>query len=131
MNDATHDEELQEVKDEINSKPWKKISSCSIAFDLDGTLALYDTYRGDLHIGDPIPQMVRLLKIFLNEGFTVKILTARAYKASPEAIKAVEDWCLKHIGQVLEVTCMKDPTMLKIFDDRAVQVIKNVGLKRR
>lgn len=32
------------------------------AVDLDGTLAHYDGWRGEDHIGDPIPPMVERIK---------------------------------------------------------------------
>lgn len=46
-------------------------------FDLDGTLAKYDKWRGIDHIGDPIAPMVKLIKKMHEEGKVVKILTAR------------------------------------------------------
>jgi hypothetical protein len=33
----------------------------------------------------------------------------------------------KHIGQKLEVTCVKDFKMKLLYDDRAIQVKKNTG----
>lgn len=46
-------------------------------FDLDGTLAVYDHWRGIDHIGQPIKPMVDLVKRMHEEGKIVKILTAR------------------------------------------------------
>lgn len=46
-------------------------------FDLDGTLAKYDGWKGIDHIGEPIKPMVDLIKQMQAEGKTVKILTAR------------------------------------------------------
>lgn len=46
-------------------------------FDLDGTLAKYDKWRGLDHIGDPVKPMVELIKEMHAEGKKVKILTAR------------------------------------------------------
>lgn len=46
-------------------------------FDLDGTLAFYDSWRGIDHIGEPIAPMVDLIKEMHKEGKIVKILTAR------------------------------------------------------
>lgn len=48
-----------------------------IGFDLDGTLAKYDGWKGLDHIGEPIEAIVRLAKKFHAEGKRVKILTAR------------------------------------------------------
>lgn len=46
-------------------------------FDLDGTLAVYDKWRGIDHIGEPVKPMVALIKKMHAEGKIVKILTAR------------------------------------------------------
>lgn len=46
-------------------------------FDLDGTLAVYDGWRGISHIGDPIPNIVYLMKELHRVGEVVKIVTAR------------------------------------------------------
>lgn len=103
-----------------------------IGVDLDGTLAFYDKWRGESYIGDPIPEMVDRVKKWLAEGRDVRILTARASDGKwkqPDhpAIVAIEKWCLKHIGQILPITCEKDPMMIEIWDDKAVQVVENTG----
>ena len=46
-------------------------------FDLDGTLAVYDHWRGIDHIGAPVAKTVRLMKRMHEDGLRVKILTAR------------------------------------------------------
>ena len=46
-------------------------------FDLDGTLAKYDGWKGIDHIGEPVRPMVELIKRMQAEGKTVKIVTAR------------------------------------------------------
>ena len=51
-------------------------------FDLDGTLAKYDGWKGIDHIGEPVKPMVDLIKRMHAEGRIVKILTARV---SPRA----------------------------------------------
>lgn len=48
-----------------------------IGFDLDGTLAKYDGWRGIDHIGEPVKPMVDLIKRMHDEGKVVKIVTAR------------------------------------------------------
>lgn len=54
-------------------------------FDLDGTLAKYDEWKGIGHIGEPIAPMVELMKKMHDEGKVVKIMTARvAPKEKPE-----------------------------------------------
>lgn len=109
-----------------------------IGVDLDSTLAHYDGWKGPTHIGAPIPLMVERVKAWLTEGITVKVFTARVgpvdlskvgadYPAI--ALKAIEDWCLEHIGVVLPVTHMKDFSMWQLWDDRAVQVEPNTGVQ--
>jgi hypothetical protein len=34
---------------------------------------------------------------------------------------------LKHIGQILPITNIKDPELVEIWDDRAIGVNQNVG----
>lgn len=46
-------------------------------FDLDGTLAKYDGWKGIDHIGEPVKPMVDLIKRMHDEGKVVKIMTAR------------------------------------------------------
>ena len=96
-----------------------------IGVDLDGTLAEYDYWRGEQHIGRPIPVMVERVREWLSEKQEVRIFTARAYNCDVEPIKK---WCLTHIGRVLPITCVKDPEMIELWDDRAVQVIRNKGI---
>lgn len=54
-------------------------------FDLDGTLAKYDGWKGIDHIGEPVEMMVARIKKMHDEGKVVKILTARvAPRLNPE-----------------------------------------------
>ena len=46
-------------------------------FDLDGTLAKYDGWKGIDNIGDPVKPMVDLMKKMRDAGIRVKIVTAR------------------------------------------------------
>lgn len=108
-----------------------------IGVDLDGTLAVYDKFLGLHVIGHPIPLMVDRVKAWLKEGREVRIMTARVsqsiYRPRTEDVFrtqiAIEDWCELHIGQRLKVTCIKDFEMTELWDDRAVQVIPNTGLR--
>lgn len=104
-----------------------------IGVDLDGTLAQYTTFQGAHHIGDPVPAMLDRVKAWVTAGREVRIMTARAYddgRENIEIVKAfIDNWSLKHIGQKLPITCTKDKDMLELWDDRAVQVIKNTGLR--
>ncbi len=98
-------------------------------FDLDGTLAYYDYWRGVDHIGEPIMPMIVRLKQYLNDGYQCKIFTARVAGENPDHVRAVINaWLMSHIGQTLEITNIKDMKMIGLFDDRAIRVITNTGL---
>ena len=114
-----------------------------IGVDLDGTLAYYDHWRGVDHIGEPIPLMAARVKRWLAEGKDVRIFTARVdggavaigmgepagelYQDVPMVASYIQQWCVKHFGQALPITCRKDFGMIELWDDRAVQVIPNTG----
>lgn len=113
----------------MSSKGW-------IAVDLDGTLAHYVSGQGVKYVGAPIEPMVARVKKWLAEGKTVKIFTARACGLlgeddRREQVEMIEAWCEKHIGQKLEVTSLKDFSMVELWDDRAVAVEKNTGRAKR
>lgn len=97
-----------------------------IGVDLDGTLAFYDYWRGGTHIGSPIPKMLERVKRWLAEGRRVKIFTARA--VYPEQIVPITAWLVEVCKlPPLEITNVKDLEMDELWDDRAVQVEKNMG----
>lgn len=96
-----------------------------IGVDLDGTLAFYESWQGIEHIGEPVPLMLAHVKNWLRQGIEVRIFTARA--TQQEAIPYIHEWCIKHIGQPLKVTNVKDYAMIELWDDRAVGVIHNTG----
>lgn len=105
-----------------------------IGVDLDGTLAHYDGWKGATHIGEPIPAMVARVKRWLADGLEVRIFTARIAilpnKPASDALdarEAIYTWCMKHVGAILPITCIKDFAMTELWDDRAVQVIPNTG----
>ena len=114
------------------------MSSCTgwIGVDLDGTLAYYDGWKGSHHIGEPLAPMVERVRGWLAAGKTVKIFTARMHGHGMPLIGGgladvrtpIEEWCREHIGQVLEVTNVKDFGMIELWDDRAVQVEANTGI---
>lgn len=127
-------------------------------FDLDGTLAKYDGWKGIDHIGEPVKPMIELIKRMHDEGKIVKIMTARvAPKVRPEikpnpylenhwviespddmpwAVHAeawtprefIQDWCYKSLGFVPDIVYQKDHLMLELYDDRVKQVVPNEGL---
>lgn len=114
-----------------------------IAVDLDGTLAEYHGWKGVDHVGDPVPAMLERVKRWIAEGHDIRIFTARVdggevaikmgeeggkqYRNVAQVRSIIEAWCLKHIGQVLPVTNVKDFGMMEVWDDRAVQVVPNTG----
>ncbi|HXI72564.1 MAG TPA: hypothetical protein VNN22_19655 [Verrucomicrobiae bacterium] len=104
------------------ANPW-------IGVDLDGTLAI-DTGNnrdgtGFGAIGSPIKPMLIRLKKWISEGKTVKIFTARA--SSPKQVVMIRKWLLVRGLPDLEVTNVKDPQMVELWDDRCVQVMTNLG----
>jgi hypothetical protein len=117
-----------------------------IAVDLDGTLAYIDPHGVyDGSIGPPVPKMVDRVRMWLKLGYDVRIMTARVnpknfQHTEPDVKLAVPldvgsqtmeiyNWCREHIGKVLPVTHEKDYQMIELWDDRAVGVIRNTGLR--
>lgn len=106
-----------------------------IGVDFDGTLAVYDGWKGPGELGEPVPEMVERVRRWLAEGRDVRVFTARVYTdGSPArsveatfARHAIADWCNKHLGKVLPITCTKDYGMIELYDDRAVSVEANTG----
>lgn len=100
-----------------------------VAFDLDGTMAQYDGWKGEDHIGAPVEAMIKRVKQYLERGTKVVIFTARAADKEPDhpAIKLIEEWSVNAVGQVLPITNEKTPDIVRIYDDRARQVIENKG----
>ena len=106
-----------------------------IGVDLDGTLAEYNGWQGEMHIGPPVPLMLERVKAWIAAGKQVRIFTARVSTAegnratsTVQSIKGViQEWCEQHVGQVLPITCEKDFAMIELWDDRCVQVVPNTG----
>jgi len=63
-----------------------------IGVDLDQTLAFYDEWRGVDHIGEPIPNMLEMVKGLLESGETVKIFTARATMGDQAILRLFSSW---------------------------------------
>lgn len=103
-----------------------------IGVDLDGTLAHYDGWQGETHIGAPIPAMVERVRRWRNEGREVRIFTARVHhnydgRDVDKIRRIIEQWCADHLGFVPEITNEKDWGMIELWDDRAVSVEANTG----
>jgi hypothetical protein len=107
-----------------------------IAIDLDGTLAHYDGWKGPGIIGDPIPEMVEKVKLFMANGFAFWVFTARIAPDSTIEIKgdafqehvAILEWLRKHEIPITDVTCIKHKFFCEFWDDRAKHVVPNTGL---
>lgn len=99
-----------------------------IGVDLDGTLAKYEGWNNG-QIGEPVQAMVERVKQWIASGVEVRIFTARVgfgagYSAdsgrsdddqfAEEQRRLINVWCLKHIGQPLKVTAVKDFAMIEL-----------------
>lgn len=103
-----------------------------IGVDLDGTLAIYDEWRGPDHIGEPVPLMVQRVRGWLIAGYAVKIFTARVSSGNPERVKsmdAIRKWTRKVFGAELPMTAEKDYGMIELWDDRCRRVEPNTGVE--
>lgn len=123
---------LLENNDKVITEPKEKEEPW-YGFDLDGTLAASEPgeFAGTVNIGTPIKKMIDVVKEYLSQGKKCKIMTARAHAAerdnNKEILIAIEKWCKEHIGQVLEITCVKNSSMKELWDDRAIAVCRNSG----
>lgn len=111
-----------------------------IGVDFDGTLAHYSGWNNG-ELGDPIDSMLERVRAWLSNGQEVRIMTARVAETglrnqvggfddstfAADQRGKIEQWCLKHIGQIIPVTAMKDFGMIELWDDRCVRVIPNTG----
>jgi hypothetical protein len=111
--------------------------------DLDGTLAYFDEYVSEVHIGDPVPPMAQRVRELLAAGKDVRIFTARVdggevaiAMGNPEGHKyrdvgrirrIIQDYTEKHFGKRLPVTNRKDYGMIELWDDRARHIVTNTG----
>ena len=107
------------AENKTDERPW-------IGVDLDGTLAFCEEWKGFNKIGKPIPSMMERVKTWVEAGLRVKIMTARA-SVPEKGIEPVKKWLVKHGLPPLEVTNEKDFYMIELWDDRAIQVLANVG----
>lgn len=120
-------------------KNTKRGLAAWVGVDFDGTLSTHESGDSTGGTGEPVPAMVDFVKKLLADGVEVRICTARVWAPRDERWSAelanecgrqrllIMDWCEKHIGKRLQVTCEKDPGMLFLLDDRAVHVVRNTG----
>jgi hypothetical protein len=125
-----------------------------IGVNLDGTLFEYHGWTGWNEFGRPIKLMVERVRGWLAAGRDVRIVTARIglpmgslgvhyySRVKRHACKltgckfsdrdmydAIWRHCEIHIGTGLSAQCYKDFGMIELWDDRAVQVQCNTGLR--
>ena len=125
-------------------------------FDLDGTLAKYDGWKGIDSIGAPVAPMVKQIRQMHDDGKVVKIMTARvapkeksetkpnpyrtgnwciqepdvqtwALKDEWTPLEFIQEWCYRVLGFIPEIVYQKDHLMLELYDDRVKQVVPNEG----
>lgn len=99
-----------------------------IGVDLDGTLAKELPEFDISKIGDPVPPMIKKVKQWIGDGWTVKIFTARATHFGATGV--IQRWLKQHGLPKLAVTNTKDPGMIVLYDDRSVRVMKNRGITK-
>lgn len=102
-----------------------------IGVDLDGTLAVYDGWKGPEHIGTPVWPMVQRVRKWLDEGKDVRVFTARVAgdPATADLNKLrIRAWLVNQAGlPPLPITNIKDYAMIELWDDRSVCVERNTG----
>ncbi len=96
-----------------------------IGVDLDGTLAYSDAGSSMQQVGEPIPAMLAMVKKMIHNGIRIKIFTARA--TDSEQLPIIRKWLVANGLPELEITNVKDFCMIRLYDDRCVQVEKNTG----
>jgi hypothetical protein len=113
---------------EPGTEPVFVPSSNWVGVDLDGTLSSTDNeghFLPPYPLGQPIPEMVEMVKSLVAAGITVKIFSARAWE--PANVPMVQDWAERHGLGRLEVTNQKDYDLIRFYDDRAIQIVPNRG----
>lgn len=91
----------------------------------DGTLAACPEGPPPEQPGPAVPNMVKRVQDWLDQGLTVKVFTWRG--ATEEGRAEVRAWLLREGLPELEVTDTKDFDMVEFWDCRGVQVIPNSG----
>lgn len=124
------------AQDETYQAFWDRFANNKkyIAFDLDGTLARHEPRESTDHVGEPIPSMVELARSYLLSGRHVRVITARVapvYDDAAEQVTLVKEWLAKHVTHdmpyEIQVQAHKCGRMELLYDDRAIQVVRNTG----
>jgi hypothetical protein len=106
-----------------------------IGVDFDCTLSMYFGYQS-IGNGVAITPMIERVKKWISEGKDVRIFTARVAPSnnfSEEELvghyKYIENWCKINIGAVLPIVYYKDVFLEEFWDDKAIQLIPNTGIR--
>jgi hypothetical protein len=94
-----------------------------IGVDFDCTLATYTKGTSPEDMGKPIKPMVDRVKSWIKEGKDVRIFSARGKDSYP----AMRRWMKEHLGVILPITNIKEPTMVAFYDDKAIAIEANIG----
>lgn len=98
---------------------------------LDGTLAQQYPWHSDKHIGEPVETMAERVRSWLAEGREVRVVTHRVYPGTSDSERiraenarlAVALWTKAHFNTVIPSTSVIDPTMIELWDARAVNAV--------
>lgn len=86
----------------------------TICFDLDGTLAQYDGWKGAEVIDDPYPDAVEFCKKLVADGWTIHVYSAR----KAWVVNAwLETWGFPSLMRAVN----RKPTDSILVDDRAIR----------
>ncbi len=105
----------------------------TVCIDLDGVLAHYDGWRGDMHIGEPNPQAVKLVHMLRDADVRVLIFTCRTNRAFKETHygeveNAIREWLDDNgLGFCDLHTEGGKPFAGAYIDDRSVYFPENEG----
>ncbi len=124
----TNQEILEKAK-EMDKKHKK-----TIALDVDGVLAHYDTWKGSDHFGEPRPGAVEFTKK-LSETYSVMIFTTRTKvdmfgreegDTVDKLTLRVKEWLDQHGFSYDSIYAGQGkPFFAALVDDRAINIVKN------
>ncbi len=103
----------------------KSLPTGWIGVDLDGTLAFDHPGSSASDIGEPVPVMMERVRTMIDKQIRVKIFTARA--SDTEQLAIIRKWLAANGLPELEITNIKDFGMIRLYDDRCIQVETNTG----
>lgn len=114
------------IKEVKTLEPW-------FGVELDGGLAteVEVTENFELIIGDPVPDVVEVVKKNLEAGIKVKVFSPRVASTNPKrvlAARTIRKWTKEHIGVALDSTAEKDYLCLSLFAVSIRQLVPDQGL---